>query len=484
MTNRGVGAELPTDLAGLQDDPRVTVRRSGAPKAEGKCVVYWMQRAQRGIDNHAVDLAVRVANALGLPLVVYFAGIKNFPSANLRHSVFLNQGLPDIEEDLGKRNIAFVMRRAPYESHERLVQDVDAAFLIGDESPMREPERWRRELAAKVSIPFWTVDADVVVPSRMVEKAQYGAYTLRPRLYRLLPEFLVPYENLRAEHAWKRPKGFHADSVHEDMTQGWTEFDRSVGPVEAWKGGTHAALKRLRVFTGKLLAGYEAQRNHPEVDGTSMLSPYLHYGHIGPQTIALAVDAAAKADPKLGAARDAYFNELIAWRELAVNFVKYTPKYDSWECAENWAKESIAEHARDERERLYTLEELEQAKTYDELWNAAQIQMVRFGWMHNSLRMYWAKKILEWTKDVATAVTWAIYLNDKYELDGRDPNGYAGVAWAMVGKFDRAWFDRPVFGKIRYMSGASTGRKFDSKRYIQQMHALPGGAAVEEFRLL
>jgi deoxyribodipyrimidine photo-lyase len=483
MTNHGQGAEFPAELEELKGDPRVTVRRLGAPKAEGKCVVYWMQRAQRGIDNHAVDIAVRVANTLELPLVVYFAGIRNFPNANLRHYVFLNQGLPDIEEDLAKRNIAFVMRRAPHESHEQLLKDVGAAFLIGDENPMREPERWRKELSERISIPFWTIDADVVVPSKLVEKAQYGAYTIRPRLYRLLPEFLVACDNLHATHVWKRPRGFRANSVHEDMTRGWEGFDRSVPPVEAWMGGTHAALKRLKVFTGTLLANYEAQRNHPEVDGTSMLSPYLHYGHIGPLTIALAVDAAAKANPTLQTARDAYFNELIVWRELAVNFVKYTPKYDSWECAENWAKESIAEHARDEREQVYTLKQLEEAQTYDELWNAAQIQMVRFGWMHNYLRMYWGKKILEWTKDAETAVKWAIYLNDKYELDGRDPNGYAGIAWAIVGKFDRAWFDRPIFGKIRFMSGASTGRKFDSKKYIRQIHALPSGASEVEFRL-
>jgi deoxyribodipyrimidine photo-lyase len=462
---------VPEGLRGLAGTARVNVRRGGEPAA-GRCVVYWMQRAQRGVDNHAVNVAVGVANELGLPLVVYFAGISNFPHANLRHYAFLNDGLPDIEEDLTKRNITFVMRRAPHESHERLLKDVDAAFLIGDENPMREPERWRRELAERIAIPFWTVDTDVVVPSKLIEKAQFGAYTIRPRLYRLLPEYLVPYENPHAKHTWKWPAGFQADSVHEDITRGWKHLDRTVGRVEAWKGGTHEALRRLRHFTQTLLKDYEVQRNKPEADGTSSMSPYLHFGHVGPQTIALAVDAAAKANPKLQSARDSYFNELIAWRELAVNFVRYSPVYDSAECAEAWAKKTIAEHARDERERLYTLEQLEHAETYDELWNAAQLQMVKFGWMHNYMRMYWAKKILEWTPDAETAMQWSIYLNDKYFLDGRDPNGYAGVAWAIVGKFDRAWGSRPVFGKRRYMSGASTGRKFDSKRYIELMRAL------------
>ena len=465
---------MPPALQKLSQDPRVTVRRDGAPDPSGKCVLYWMQRAQRGVDNHAVNLAVECANLLGLPLVVYFAGISNFPHANLRHYVFLNQGLPDIESDLAARNISFVFRRAPHESHEQLIADVHAAMVIGDENPMRVPESWRQHLAKVLRIPFWTVDTDVLIPSKLIEKAQYGAYTIRPRLYRLLPDFLTPYENPHADHAWHRPKAFHADSVHEDMTRDWNDFDRSVPPVDAWHGGTHAAMKRLHHFTTQLLPGYDTQRNHPEVDGTSMLSPYLHYGHIGPQTIALAVDAAAKANPSLQSARDGFFNELIAWRELAINLVHYNPQYDAPDCAETWASTTIAEHARDEREVLYTLPQLEAARTHDELWNAAQLQMLHFGWMHNYLRMYWAKKILEWTPDIATAHKWAVYMNDKYFLDGRDPNGYAGIAWAMLGKFDRAWNERPIFGKIRYMSGASTGRKFDSKLYIRQMQALSG----------
>src|ERR1700723_1496642 len=252
-----MAASLPPDeLRTLANNPRIAIRRDGPPDPKGRCVVYWMQRAQRGIDNHAVDLAVHVANLLGLPLVVYFAGISNFPHANLRHYVFLNQGLPDIEADLAARNISFVMRRAPYESYERLLADVRAAFLIGDENPMREPERWRKDLASRIKNPFWTVDTDVVVPSKLMEKAQYGAYTIRPRLYRLLPEYLHPYRNPHAEYAWKRPRGFKADSVHEDMTRGWKDLDRSVGPGEGGKGGTHAALKRLKLFTGKLLADY------------------------------------------------------------------------------------------------------------------------------------------------------------------------------------------------------------------------------------
>jgi deoxyribodipyrimidine photo-lyase len=232
-------------------------------------------------------------------------------------------------------------------------------------------------------------------------------------------------------------------------------------------------MKRLHVFCEEMLANYDRDRNQPQTDGTSKMSPYLHFGHLGPQTIALAVDAAAKAHPHLKAQRDSYFNELIVWRELAVNFVRYQPEYDNPDCADKWAKQTIAEHDHDPREVLYKLPVLEEGKTHDELWNAAQIQMVRYGWMHNYLRMYWAKKIIEWTPNVRIAMKVAIYLNDKYFIDGRDPSGYAGIAWSMLGKFDRAWFDRPIFGKRRYMSGTSTGKKFKSALYMEQARALP-----------
>ncbi|MGC9293294.1 MAG: deoxyribodipyrimidine photo-lyase [Acidobacteriaceae bacterium] len=460
---------LPEGLQNLAEDARVTVRRDGPPRPGGKCVVYWMQRAQRGLDNPAVDVAVNAANALGLPLVVYFSVIPNFPSANLRHYVFLNQGLPEIEADLAGRNIAFLVRRAPDNSLEALLEEVGAALLVGDENPCRAPEHWRQVVAKRVKVPFWTVDADVIVPSKLFPKAQYGAYILRPRLYKELPNYLHPLKNPKADHAWERPKGLASFPVQGDITAGWKKFDRSVQPVEAFRGGPHAARQRLQYFVRHLLAGYDGQRNHPEVDGTSRLSPYLHFGHIGPLEIALAVDAAARKNPALAKARDAFFNELIVWRELAVNFVRTAPDYDSVECAENWARQTLAEHARDPRDWTYTLEQMERGETHDELWNAAQKQMVHFGWMHNYLRMYWAKKILEWSPGPAQAFQYAVALNDRYELDGRDPNGYAGIAWAIVGKHDRPWFDRPIFGKVRYMSGASTGKKFQSKEYIQRV---------------
>ena len=468
-------------LAKLGDNPQVTARRGGAPLKEGKCIVYWMQRAQRGIDNPAVDLAIAVGNELNLPVIAYFSAISNFPHANLRHYTFLNQGLADIEEDLAERNVSFVVRRPPNNSLEALLKEVSAAMVIGDENPCREPERWRKVLAKRLELPFWTVDADVVVPSSIFPRHQYMLHIMRPKLNAELPKYLVPLTSTRAKKSWARPRSFEHFNVKEDVTHGWKNFDRSVNPVDSFTGGTHAALKRLKHFVTHQLADYDEQRNHPEVDGTSQMSPYLHFGHISPLTIALAVDTAVKDGHASQEARDSYINELIGWRELSVNFVKYVPNYDSIECAPEWAQKTLREHARDKRDPVYTLEQLEKAQTYDELWNAAQVQMVKTGWMHNYLRMYWAKKILEWSPNPAKAWEYAVILNDKYQLDGSDPNGYNGIAWAIGGVHDRPWFDRPIFGTIRYMSGASTGKKFDSKRYIRQVEELedPRNQAAE-----
>jgi deoxyribodipyrimidine photo-lyase len=306
----------------------------------------------------------------------------------------------------------------------------------------------------------------------LFQKRMYALHIFRPKLYAELPKFLVQQPNAKPQHEWKPPHSLESFPVREDLTNGWKTLDRSVGPVDSFTGGTHSAIKRLHDFVNKDLAAYDQKRNHPEVDGTSRLSPYLHFGHISPITIALAVEKAFKDGKVPQVARDSYISELIGWRELAVNFVKFTENYDSFDCAEPWARKTLMEHARDRREHLYSIEQLERSETKDELWNAAQTQMVKFGWMHNYMRMYWAKKILEWAPDPKRAFDWCLHLNDKYFLDGRDPNGHAGVAWAVAGKHDRPWFDRPIFGKIRYMSNASTGRKFDSKKYIAQMQSL------------
>ncbi|MFL6427027.1 MAG: deoxyribodipyrimidine photo-lyase [Acidobacteriaceae bacterium] len=459
-------SSLPEPLRRLADDPRVQVRRRGAPASHAKCVVYWMQRAQRGIDNPALDCAIGVANELGLPLVAFFSAISNFPRANLRHYAFLNQGLHDAEHDLAERGVPLIVRRPPENKLEPFLEEVGAGILIGDENPLREPERWRKVLAGRLKIPFWTVDADVIVPAQLFTKGFYAQHLFRRQLDPLLPEYLVEPIAAKLEKQWSSHRIVRWQ-LDDDITRGWQRFNRSVKPVDTFRGGTHTAMQRLRYFVEHQLAEYEMARRKPQINGTSQLSPYLHFGHISPLRIALEVRRAADVGKAPQSAYDAYISELIGWRELAVNFVIHSRNtYDTIECAEPWAEKTLREHARDRREYEYTCEQLERGETHDALWNAAQLQMVRYGWMHNILRMYWAKKILEWAPNPARAFEWAVLLNDTYELDGRDPNSYAGIAWAIAGKFDRPWFEREIFGTIRYMSGASTGKKFDAKLYM------------------
>ncbi len=462
---------MPT-LDTLSSDPRVTVRRQGSPDPNGRCVVYWMQRAQRALDNPALDLAVEVANALRQPAVIFFAPVPYYPNANLRHYAFLAQGIPDIANRARKRGVGFVLRRYPQHSLSKFCDEVKASIVIGDENPSREPRHWRELAARKLSVPLWTVDADVIVPSKLLEKEQYAARIIRPRLQQRFEQFSVLPGNPRAKVEWQTPRSLATlpDDGSIDITEGWKRLDRSVQPVDSFRGGTSEALRLLDEFVRRKLAHYPENHGKPELDGTSRLSPYLHFGHIGPHTVMRAVQQ-AKA-PR--SAKDDFLDQLLTWRELAINFVHFNPVYDSIESAPDWAHKTLAAHARDPRPVLYTREQLESAQTHDELWNAAQLQMLHAGWMHNYMRMYWAKKIMEWSPSPAVAWQTALYLNDKYFLDGRDPDGYAGVAWAMGGKFDRPWFERPIFGTIRWMSGDAARKKFDAEKYIAQMYDLAG----------
>jgi deoxyribodipyrimidine photo-lyase len=429
-----------------------------------------MQRAQRGVDNPALDIAVAAGNAVGKPVVVFFAPVPFYPHANLRHYHFLAEGIPDIAEALARRRIGFVLRRYPDHSLIKFCGEVRPALVVGDENPLRETEHWREVATKKLRVPLWTVDADAVVPSRLLLKEQYAAFHMRRRMEPLLKEYLVASRNPRARVEWKKPRRVSSLAPDFDLTSGW-KLDRSVEPVNWFRGGSKEAQRLLREFVRHKLARYDTDRNHPEVDGTCRLSPYLHFGHISPITVALAVQKADAPQKE----KDSFLNELLTWRELAINLVTFNPAYDSFECGEGWAHRTLAKHAKDKRPVTYTRKQLENAETYDNLWNAAQRQMVEQGWMHNYMRMYWAKKVLEWSKSPAEAHRTCVYLNDKYFLDGRDPNGYAGVAWAIVGKFDRPWFERPIFGQIRYMSGASAAKKFDAKKYIGQHLREPRG---------
>jgi deoxyribodipyrimidine photo-lyase len=386
------------ELNKISSDARVTVRRAGPPDPSGTCVVYWMQRAQRGVDNPGLDVAIQAANALRKPAVVFLAPIPFYPNANLRHYRFLNDGIADIAAAASRRNVGFVLRRYPEHSLLKFCEQVKPALVVGDENPMREPEGWRLAAARKLKIPLWTVDADVIVPSKLLGKAQYAAYTIRPRLQAHRRIYLLSSANPIAEAPWSRPRHLDLLEPNCDITRNW-RLDSSVSPISNCRGGTSEGLRKLRHFVEHRLAGYAARRNKPEINGTSQLSPYLHFGHISPITVALAVEQAdvPKAD------KEAFVDQLITWRELAINFVRFNPNYDNFESAEPWAHRTLARHTQDVRPIRYTVQQLEDAETHDPLWNAAQTQMVVHGWMHNYMRMYWAKKILEWTSTPAEA---------------------------------------------------------------------------------
>lgn len=446
----------------LRLDPRVLVRRRGPPDPDGRCVVYWMQRAQRATDNPALDIAIRIANALHLPVVAFFGPVPFYPHANARHYAFLFQGVPDIATGLAGRRVAFAYRPYPRHRLGAFVEEVRPAMVVGDENPLREPERWRTAVARELRVPLWTVDADVVVPSRLLEREHYAARTIRPRIQERLDEFLVPTREVTARVPWPRSQLPESVAPAPTIPEGFG-ISGSISVVSDWMGGSREAHRVLGTFLRHGLRGYAKRRNRPELPGTSRLSPYLHFGHIGPRAVALAIRGAAA--PAVD--RRAFLEELIVRRELAVNFCRYNAAYDRVEGAEPWARRTLEIHDEDRRAHAYTARQLECAETHDPLWNAAQRQMVTSGWMHGYLRMYWAKKILEWSPSPAVAFRRAVALNDRYELDGRDPNGYAGIAWAIGGKHDRAWGpERPVYGTVRYMSFASTSRKFDSRAYI------------------
>jgi len=451
------------------DDPRVEVRRSGPPDPDGSAVVCWLQRAPRADDNPALDVAVRHANRLGLPVVALFVLRAGWPRATARHYHFMLQGLAELGPALAARGAAFELREGDEGEVARFCAETRAALLVGDENPLREPERWRKQVAEAVRVPFVTVDADVVVPSVLLAKEQFSAGTMRPRVQRQLEWFLVRPTKVSArkkgggQGALRVEQGFSPARQASRLERLLAETASAAAP--GWTGGARAARALLRRFVRERLPGYAGRRNRPEQDGTSQLSPYLHFGQIGPREVALAVQGAdAPAED-----RRSFLDEFIVRRELAWNFVRFNPRYDSLEGCERWARQTLDAHRGDEREHLYGFDALESAATHDPLWNAAQRQMMESGWMHGYLRMYWAKKILEWSASPEEAMAHAIELNDRYELDGRDPSGYAGVAWAVGGKHDRAWGpERPIFGTVRYMSLASTSRKFDSRAYIRR----------------
>ncbi len=425
-------------------------------------IVYWMSREQRVRDNWSLVRARELAGQYNTSLKVIFCLVPSFLDAPWRHYHFMIAGLKEVESKLKKLNIPFFLLVGnPVENIQQFIKKENAGYLVTDFSPLRIKRDWEDTVKKTLDIPFECVDAHNIVPCWLAsDKQEFAAYTLRPKLTRLRSRFLSELTEIEGQEK-------HLPFPENDWQKACESLkvDKTVHPVNEFTPGEDAAHAALGEFVEKKLSGYGEKRNDPNLDSLSDMSVYLHYGQISAQKIALGL-----TDSNIGKQtdREAYLEELIVRRELADNYCYYNRDYDNFNGFPAWAKKSLDEHRGDEREHIYSSEEFEKGLTHDPLWNAAQAEMTQRGKMHGFMRMYWAKKILEWTASPEDAQKIAIYLNDKYELDGRDPNGYTGIAWSIGGVHDRAWFERDVFGKIRYMNFNGCKRKFNVYSYIEK----------------
>ncbi len=429
-------------------------------------VVYWMSRDQRAEDNWALAFAQQLALKRRSPLGVVFSLSEDFLGAAMRQYDFLLRGLEEVERILRDKKIPlFLLRGDPGETVPNFAEEHAASALITDFSPLSVKRSWMVKAIQRLDLPISEVDAHNIVPCWVASpKQEYAARTFRPKLRRLLPIFCDEFPAVRVHpHPWELDEGANWDRLRRDL-----KVDRSVPEVDWIVPGETAARRALARFLDHKLSRYDEDRNDPSVDGQSNLSPYLHFGHLSAQRVALEA-AKSGADPK---SRAAFLEELVVRRELSDNFCFYNRGYDSFDAFPAWARETLNEHRNDPREYLYDQRELERAETHDDLWNAAQKEMVIRGKMHGYMRMYWAKKILEWTESPEEAQRVAIRLNDRYELDGRDPSGYVGIAWSIGGVHDRAWGEREIFGKVRYMSRRGSESKFNVSDYIERVGSL------------
>lgn len=421
-------------------------------------VVYWMSRDQQADDNWALLFAQQEALDRQRPLLVVFCLDSTYPAASPSHFRFLLDGLLEVEQRLAALSIGFaLLATPPPTSLPPFLAEIDACLLVCDFDPLRQKRQWKEAILAAVAQPVWEVDAHNIVPVWTVsQKREYGAYTLRPKINRLLDQYLTDFIPLV-----RQPEscGVQASATTRET------IEKVMGklPPPPLAAGPRAAGRAMQTAIAERLPTYAANSANPCQDSQSGLSPYLHFGQLSAQRLALAVRRSDIGEDS----KRAFLEELIVRRELADNYCWYQPEYDRFSAFPDWAQSTLNAHRGDQRTHLYTRRQFEEAATHEALWNACQKDLVSSGKLHGFLRMYWAKKILEWSAGPEEALAIAIDLNDRYSLDGRDPNGYAGIAWCIGGVHDRAWPERPVFGKIRFMNENGCRRKFDVKAYIE-----------------
>ncbi len=424
-------------------------------------------------------------------LVVLFYLSSSFGEARDSHYKFMLEGLKETAGVLKKNNIGFYLlgyRRfsnsgtfssaagteiAAPKIIAETARALKGAALIVDFDPLKVKRKWNAAVAAELSIPIYEVDSRNVVPLWIASnKQEYAARTIRPKVLKLLPAYLEPFPQL-SKHPFP-PAAKSANSIAQlKHCISWEAADAVIGalpsgPDVSWVSpGAKAAARQLTEFLDNKLEGYAENRNDPNKAATSMFSPYLHFGQIAAGRIALEVDRAAKDGAAAWEAADTFLEEMIVRRELADNFCFHNSNYDSVDGFPDWGMKTLNKHRYDERPYLYSREQLEAGETHDDLWNTAQRRLTSKGTMHGFLRMYWAKKILEWTESPEEAMEYCLEFNDSYQLDGRDPNGYTGIAWAIGGVHDRPWKEREVFGTVRYMNYKGCKRKFDVAAYVE-----------------
>jgi deoxyribodipyrimidine photo-lyase len=452
------------------DETRVQLLNDTDVK-KGGYVLYWMQQSQRVEYNHALEYAIQEADRLRQPVVVVFGLTPHYPDANLRHYAFMLEGLKETRSALADRGVQMAVRLGRPDTA-ALEMGKEASLIVCDRGYLRHQKIWRQQVALKAGCRVVQVESDVVVPVETASaKADYAARTIRPRIHRQLERYLVPFQNSCPAKS-SLGMGFEKAEIQDIQSSLYNmRMDLTVPPVgNHFMGGTHPAQKRFHHFLKTIMGRYDQNSNQPQTDDISGMSPYLHFGQISPLWLALKVREVEKEMPADAAA---YLEQLIIRRELSMNFVHYTPNYDRFEALPGWAQKTLAEHRGDRREYLYSHEELEKAQTHDPYWNAAMKEMIHTGYMHNYMRMYWGKKVLEWSRIPEMAFQTLLRLNNKYFLDGRDPNSYTGVMW-IFGLHDRAWGERPVFGKIRYMAASGLERKCDIMAYVEKVERLAG----------
>jgi deoxyribodipyrimidine photo-lyase len=426
-------------------------------------VVYWMHREFRARDNWALSHAADLALERGQPLCVVVCLARSFGQARPEHFAFLVHGLRETALTLEALGVPLALLRGePGHEVPEFVRNVRAGLVVTEADPTKPKRAWLAQALPRLAVPVVAVDARNVVPAWAAsDKREYMARTLRPKIQRLLPEFLDEFPALPSQFKpWGTP--WATPLPRPD----WAALSAEFGPPPTlFPPGETAARSRLDAFLAADLPRYAEARNTPVQPAGSMLSPYLHFGQLSAQRTALCV-LAAKAVP--GEAREGFLEQLIVRRELAENFCLHTPDYDTPAAFPAWATASLHKHRADPRPHLASEAEIEAGETPDPLWNAAQRQLLATGHLHGWLRMYWAKQVLLWSPDAQTALERCLRLNDSLSLDGRDVNGYAGLAWSLGGVHDRPWPERAVFGVVRSMTLSGARRKFDVAAFVQR----------------